>query len=131
LAHEAGLAGSEVVLAYQDAESFMRGVSRCRVFIGMKLHAVILAVAAGVASIAIEYRPKLADYMESIGALDSCVRIDALPTIDLAGFVASFAADSGHHAHRQWEGSRALSIRFGAYARELASSLHLDLPRTS
>ena len=44
--------------------------------VGERLHAVVLAAAAGVPSVMLEYQPKCLDFMESIGRTDWCVRTD-------------------------------------------------------
>lgn len=61
---------------YVDPAQYLRLVSKMSVFVGMKLHAVILATCAGVPSIMLEYRPKCRDYMESIRQGRLCERVD-------------------------------------------------------
>jgi polysaccharide pyruvyl transferase WcaK-like protein len=51
----------------EDHEHFIRETRRLTAFIGMKLHATVLATCALTPSIMLEYRPKCRDYMESIG----------------------------------------------------------------
>ena len=46
-------------------------------FVGVKLHAVVLACCAGTPSIMLEYRPKCRDFMDSIGMEEWTIRTDA------------------------------------------------------
>ena len=61
---------------YQDQKKYMDTVSKVDIFVGMKLHAVVLSTCAGVPSVMIEYRPKCRDYMESINQGNFCYRSD-------------------------------------------------------
>ncbi|HPC94052.1 MAG TPA: polysaccharide pyruvyl transferase family protein [Sedimentisphaerales bacterium] len=68
---------------YMDHTRYLHLVSKTRVFVGMKLHAVILATCAGVPSIMLEYRPKCRDYMESIRQGQLCQRVDQFKPEDI------------------------------------------------
>jgi polysaccharide pyruvyl transferase WcaK-like protein len=46
------------------------------VFVGTRLHSVVLATCAFVPSVMLEYRPKCRDYMLSIGQEDYVIRTD-------------------------------------------------------
>jgi len=72
-----------------DHEAFMQDVARCDTFVGIKLHAVVLACCALVPSLMIEYRPKCRDFMTSIGRQDASVRADE--------FVAGAALETLQH----------------------------------
>jgi polysaccharide pyruvyl transferase WcaK-like protein len=76
-----GLPQSHIRCFYDNAADFMNSVREESVFVGFKLHAVVLAYCARVPSLMIEYRPKCRDFMESIGAEDFIVRADQL-TVD-------------------------------------------------
>lgn len=65
IARESGTE-NEVYEVYSDSKIFMNLVRTASVFLGMKLHAVVLATCSFVPSIMVEYRPKCRDYMESI-----------------------------------------------------------------
>jgi polysaccharide pyruvyl transferase WcaK-like protein len=58
----------------------MDSVCEQTVFVGFKLHAVVLAYCARVPALMIEYRPKCRDFMESIGADEFVVRADQQTT---------------------------------------------------
>jgi hypothetical protein len=57
----------EIVEIYDNAEKYIEAVRPLSTFVGMKLHATVLATCAIVPSIMLEYRPKCLDYMKSIG----------------------------------------------------------------
>jgi polysaccharide pyruvyl transferase WcaK-like protein len=81
LARQIGLPQSNIRCFYNDPAGFMDSVSEESVFVGFKLHAVVLAYCAHVPALMIEYRPKCRDFMESIGADDFVIRADLL-TVD-------------------------------------------------
>ncbi|MEW1958804.1 polysaccharide pyruvyl transferase family protein [Kineococcus sp. NPDC059986] len=76
--HPADLAPSEAVaravgrgeavevLSPPTTDDFVSAVRDCSVVVGQRLHAVVLASAVGVPSLAIEYRPKCLDFQLSI-----------------------------------------------------------------
>jgi len=80
-ARRIGLPQSSIRCFYNNPADFMNSVREEAVFVGFKLHAVVLAYCARVPSLMIEYRPKCRDFMESIGAEDFIVRADQL-TVD-------------------------------------------------
>jgi len=59
-------------------EVFLEAVAPCHLVLGQRLHAVILAAAAGVPSVMLEYQPKCRDLMESLGAKERSFRTDRL-----------------------------------------------------
>lgn len=61
---------------YNDYGKYIELVKPLAAFVGMKLHATILATCAFVPSIMLEYRPKCRDYMKSIGQEASTFRTD-------------------------------------------------------
>ena len=86
-----GLGGFPVscVDNFLDARAFMEGLEGVDVFLGEKLHSVILAVCVQTPSIMLEYRPKCRDFMASMEMEDHCFRVDALEEVDLADRVAA------------------------------------------
>ena len=58
------------------AEQLLGVLGRCRLVLGMRLHALIFAAAAGVPSLGIEYDPKVERFVEATGqmgiSLDEC-----------------------------------------------------------
>lgn len=65
-AAEASGTPQHIHLIYEDHALFIRQVRRLSVFVGMKLHATVLATCALTPSVMLEYRPKCRDYMQSI-----------------------------------------------------------------
>jgi polysaccharide pyruvyl transferase WcaK-like protein len=63
---------------YLDYNHFKQELRYVDVFIGMKLHAVILSVATYTPSIMIEYRPKCRDFMQSVNMGNLVFRCDQL-----------------------------------------------------
>ena len=51
----------------QSPDSFFETVDRCAFVVGVRLHAAVLAACRGVPSLALAYRPKHLDFMESVG----------------------------------------------------------------
>lgn len=65
-----------LVKSWNVYEQYSRDISECDFFIGEKLHATIIATLHRIPSIMFEYRPKCAEYMESIEMQDYCMRTD-------------------------------------------------------
>jgi len=63
---------------YTDPLLFMSKVRELSTFVGMKLHATVLATCVNTPAIMLEYRPKCRDYMESIEQGDSTIRTDKI-----------------------------------------------------
>jgi polysaccharide pyruvyl transferase WcaK-like protein len=106
---------AEIYEIYHDPHEFLDLVRPMQVFVGIKLHAVVLATCAYVPSVMLEYRPKCCDYMRSIGQESHTVRTD------------SFKAES------VWEMVQDLSAKrstiSGVLMRELQSLKNLQLQR--
>ena len=63
IARAAALGPESICAEYHDASRMITALSECDVFVGMKLHSQILAICAGVPTLAIEYQPKTVDFM--------------------------------------------------------------------
>ena len=68
-------------------------LGECHVVLGERLHAVVMAAAAGTPSIAAEYRPKLRDFMRSIEREELAVRLDRTSAAELGDTVVRLAED--------------------------------------
>ncbi|MBW1929140.1 MAG: polysaccharide pyruvyl transferase family protein [Deltaproteobacteria bacterium] len=66
----------EICRIYTDAVRYIDLVKSCSVFVGTRLHSVVLATCSYVPSLALEYRPKCRDYMLSIDQGDFLIRTD-------------------------------------------------------
>jgi polysaccharide pyruvyl transferase WcaK-like protein len=82
---------AEVVTTPTTAE-FFAAVAPCAVLVAERLHALVLAVAAGVPVVGLEYQPKCADFLGSVDALDRSVRTDVVTAAILREHVADLAA---------------------------------------
>lgn len=72
------LTGYEPILhaSYSNHESFFEIARRFKVFFGVRLHAVMLAMCAGVPSTMLSYRKKCHDFSESISMVNLNIDID-------------------------------------------------------
>lgn len=68
----------ELVQAFDTTEDYINELDKCDLFIGLKLHATILATMLRIPSIMLEYRPKCLDYMESIDMGNHSIRTDKI-----------------------------------------------------
>jgi hypothetical protein len=68
----------ELLANFLDLEHMLRTLSRFRLFIGMKLHSVVLASAVFVPSLMLEYMPKCRDFQASVGQTHRTLRTDRL-----------------------------------------------------
>lgn len=111
----AGVSDAEIVEEYYSGERFIQEVSVCRAFVAMKLHAVILSVCAGVPTVALEYSPKLKDFMASIQSESEVLRWDKFDSPSLRSTLERVARDADAVALRQWSRTRRLSELFRNY----------------
>ena len=82
--------------AYQRPNDVLAMVSRCDVVLGMRLHANVLAAAAGTPSVALAYDPKVREFMRSLGYEDRVVNLNSLEPADVAARVADLLANREH-----------------------------------
>jgi polysaccharide pyruvyl transferase WcaK-like protein len=68
--------GNEICRTYTDVGQYLELVRPLSTFVGMKLHAAVLAACAYVPSVMLEYRPKCRDFMQSIGQDEATIRTD-------------------------------------------------------
>jgi polysaccharide pyruvyl transferase WcaK-like protein len=70
-----------------NPEVFLSEVAKCQVFVGQRLHSVILASSCAVPSIMLEYQPKCLDFMRSIERAQWSLRTDRLTAKQLASLI--------------------------------------------
>jgi hypothetical protein len=105
-----------IVHEFDDVQTLLARIARCHVFVGMKLHSVVLAAAAGVPGVMIEYHPKCRDFQASIGRERHTVRTDELQPELLNELTFELADARDMHAE---ELTRAVDERRFALADEL------------
>ncbi len=76
LARELELPAESIRPFYQNAAAFVQAATACQLFLGVRLHSVILAHCAYVPSVMVAYERKSFDYMESVGMEEWAVRSD-------------------------------------------------------
>jgi polysaccharide pyruvyl transferase WcaK-like protein len=109
----------ELIIERYDPRRYIQLVRRCAVFVGMKLHATALAFVGQVPSIMLEYRPKCADFMETMEAADRNVRCDRLDADDLRMMVETAYTDREAISRRQHEISLKYRRRIGDHIQRL------------
>lgn len=82
VAVEAGILEPVVHCIYQDARQFLDRVRTLKMFVGIKLHGVALAMCANVPSLMLEYRPKCREFMATLGLDRFVLRSDEI-TLDV------------------------------------------------
>jgi polysaccharide pyruvyl transferase WcaK-like protein len=68
---------AEIRAAYTVPDYFA-AVGDCTVLVAERLHALVLAAAAAVPIVGLEYQPKCADFLASVGAAERSVRTDVV-----------------------------------------------------
>jgi polysaccharide pyruvyl transferase WcaK-like protein len=70
------------VAGYEDIDATMGLLASAEVVIGERLHAAIMAAAAGTPFVGLEYRPKMRDFARSVGQEDAVIRTDEMERLD-------------------------------------------------
>lgn len=101
------------VQGYLDRDGALETIASADVVVGERLHACVLAAATSTPFVAVEYRPKLADFAASVGAQELVIRTDELTGESLmertAAAIATGAAEADRHVSRYRERLRAAS----------------------
>jgi polysaccharide pyruvyl transferase WcaK-like protein len=86
------------ILGPRDLPHGARGaLARCRVVLAMRLHALLFAMAAGRPVVGLSYDPKIEAALRDAGLEESVVRLEDLPSRDLASLLEKArAADPAH-----------------------------------
>jgi len=116
---------------YTDHAKYRDEVSNMSVFVGMKLHAVVLATCVGVPSIMLEYRPKCRDYMESIRQGHLCRRLDLFVAQEVWERVLDIERERQRYADDMAAGISQLQAFQRDKAREMADRMASPLPKGS
>ena len=67
---------------YADIDETMSLLASADVVVGERLHAAIMAAAAGTPFVGLEYRPKMRDFARSVGQEDAVIRTDQMDRLD-------------------------------------------------
>ncbi len=78
--------------------SLLFNIGSCEMMVGMRLHALILAAACGVPSVALSYDPKVAAFMDSSGQGDAVYDLSQPDPAALAGLIARVWAERSARA---------------------------------
>jgi polysaccharide pyruvyl transferase WcaK-like protein len=96
LASEVG-AGVQALPWGLGVEETMHKLADCELIVAHKLHAAVLSAAAGVPTVALEYRPKCRDFQESIGRGRYVMRTDQMDLDLLMAWVADITERRHEH----------------------------------
>jgi polysaccharide pyruvyl transferase WcaK-like protein len=99
----------DVVEGFLDLPTLLESLAPCRVFVGQKLHSVVLASAVHVPSVMLEYHPKCGDFQRSIDRERWTLRTDAVSRRALTSMVEELDAD--HDAQRAQVHSAVAGLR--------------------
>ncbi len=125
LAQQVGGAHIESCRHYADPHEFIADAGKCCVFLGMKLHATVLAYCSFTPVVMLEYRPKCMDFMESVGRADYSVRTDRLEAPDLAELVERARSQRDRLRREQFLCCQEYKSRLRAFAVQVRDQVHL------
>ncbi|KAA3639408.1 MAG: glycosyltransferase [Armatimonadetes bacterium] len=117
IAKELGDARFDYIDGYRDVEQAIEVIASARIVVSERLHGSILAAAMGTPFVAIEYQPKVRDFVKSIDATDWCVRTDD------PGGLASLVRTRLHHGAVDHDHVSHLGMQLRSAANQLAGSL--------
>ncbi len=94
---------------FHSVEATMQCLRECDVFVGEKLHSVVLAVCANTPSLMLGYQPKCLDFMLSMELERFCIRTDRLVLDEAVGLLDDLVAHCDQY--QQHIAKRARSFR--------------------
>jgi hypothetical protein len=112
----------DVVQAFRSAGEYLKDVAACSAFVGMRLHAAALALAAGVPALMLEYRPECRDFMASVGLEPYVLRLDEVEAAALAARVRELPGKRGEILGTFWPEMTALKTRLRSGLRQVAAA---------
>jgi polysaccharide pyruvyl transferase WcaK-like protein len=121
----AAQSGTDEVIheVYHDPSAYLTTVRHMSFFVGMKLHATLLATCAYVPSVMVEYRPKCRDYMASIGQADATVRTDEFRAALVWEMLSAWEKHREEIIRTLWRQVSDLKFKQSAAARRIAESV--------
>jgi polysaccharide pyruvyl transferase WcaK-like protein len=87
----------EIVSPAAGVDAMLRSIGECDVLVGERLHSIVLAAAAAVPALAIDYRPKCQDFQDSIGRGEWTVRSTDITARTILEAVAQLHHERAHH----------------------------------
>ncbi|MEO8605417.1 MAG: polysaccharide pyruvyl transferase family protein [bacterium] len=123
VARAAGLPDDAVDPLLLDADTLLQYLDGFDVVVSIKLHAAVLAAAAGVPFVAVEYQPKVRDFTESIGWGRFTFRSDTVEATDVERAVREIHDDLAAVRQHLDARVRELVEGFRAHARQLEALL--------
>jgi polysaccharide pyruvyl transferase WcaK-like protein len=112
-----------VVEVYDDPFGCLRELGQLSVFVGMKLHAIVLSTCAYVPSISLQYQPKCLDYMRSIGQEAGTIRSDRFNGEEAWEIVQLLASERKMRSASLFEQIKRLKERQQAKAEEITNEI--------
>jgi hypothetical protein len=123
IARMVGLPRSAVAVEYRSPHRFMANIQGCDVFVGMKLHAQVLAMCAGVPTLALEYQPKTTDFLRLVDSVQDALRFDQLQADALVSAVDRLWRDHSDAQERQWGNCRRVAAGFIEYVHRIGGDV--------
>jgi exopolysaccharide biosynthesis predicted pyruvyltransferase EpsI len=87
-----------IIRTPNDVTELLPLIEACEVFVGQRLHSVVMAAACGVPAIALEYQPKARDFQTSIGREDWVLATSEVTPARLFSLVQELAEHRGAHS---------------------------------
>jgi len=122
IAAAAGVAKPVIHEIYEGAAKFQSTVRRMQLFVGIKLHAVALAMCTNVPSLMIEYRPKCREFASTMGVESFCVRSDSLDVAQMMDLVAQLEAHGPETSRTMHASAMVIRDRIAALSKSILSS---------
>ena len=114
---------SDICHVYNDPVEYMNLVKSCSVFVGTRLHSVVLATCAYVPSLMLAYRPKCVDYMLSIGQDDHVIRTDKFRADEVWEKACHLSAERSRFSEALYLSMKPLRGRQLAMAKKLQETM--------
>lgn len=89
-----GVTGARYFPGYLNVQASLEKIASASIVVGERLHACVLSATAGRPFLAIEYRPKLQDFAESVAMGDFVVRTDEIKTGRIVEIVAQLERET-------------------------------------
>lgn len=122
IAAAAGVVDPVIHEIYEGAARFQEKVRRMQMFVGIKLHAVALAMCTNVPSLMVEYRPKCREFATTMGVQDFCVRSDTLDVAQMLSLLATLEARGAETSRTLYEHALVIRNRIRELSRSILSS---------